>query len=645
MKALQQQRLAAIAASSQMGPDESSSATEIRRRRRRIHTVQFITSSGHHPFSYNKHMNILNNNPRGSHIQYPRKSLARFRIGIEVDVAVRGQISFLFSAIQTRPDWSSQLAIGLLRTEVSGSQFAAGRFPPNIFDNYWVNRNLDAGHQMFIASCVRTNIGYVRSYKLFREIVGEYSNVGATGVDFKNFKRDLMAYILNGDVQLFIDTLFKRRELCKAFEFEYDVDDVDQLTRVFWADAVSRKNFELFGDIVSFDATYLSNRYNLVFVPFTGIDNYKRSITFGAGLLTREDVNSYLWLLERFKTTMRHEPICVVTDQDPAVKVAVARVFGTSKHRFFMWHIMCKVGEKVGPVLAKDEVFRRKLNGIVWNKSIDSKAFEDSWSRIMEEYGLIDNGQRLDQSLKIVFLAVSLMVIPTPLALEKHAMDVYTIFVFYDVQVEICEGWFSCRVVSLCDCDGKVCYGIKDGDKKAWCVEFLLADSIATCSCKMFEWMELVSRHIFFVFKDRGLERIPSMYLVSRWIKGACLKPIFDIDDTVVDQSAKVDNVRVLTNLMWSEIYAFVGLADDGCEDDNAVAGSSKESVIKSFCGDVSQGSTVEVRDPIKAKNKGSEKRMKSAREKAPNKCVKQSRKCHTCDEYGHNSRMCPLNG
>ncbi|XP_019168031.1 PREDICTED: protein FAR1-RELATED SEQUENCE 6-like [Ipomoea nil] len=410
-----------------------------------------------------------------------------------------------------------------------------------------VNRSLDAGHQMFIASCVRENIGYVRSYKLFREIVDEYSNVGATGVDFKNFKCDLMAYILNGDAQLFIDTLFKRRELCEAFEFEYDVDDVDQLRMVFWADAVSRKNFALFGDVL-FDATYRSNRYNLVLFH----------------------------LLES------------ITIRDPS-HLVLGYLRGKT------------VGEKVGPVLAKDEVFRRKLNDIVWNKSIDSKAFEDSWSRIMEEYGLVDNGwfrylfeSRTfwaspyfhDEFILVEFLvhfdsAISAQrhaqakltadskscfpVLKTPLALEKHAMDVYTISVFYDVQVEICE--------------------------------------------------------------DRGLERIPSMYLVSRWTKGACLKPIFDIDDTVVDQSAKVDNVRVLTNLIWSEIYACVGLADgnvEWCGDDNGVAGSSKESVIKSFCGYVSQGPTVEVRDPIKAKNKGSGKRMKSAREKTANKCVKQ---------------------
>ncbi|XP_019188958.1 PREDICTED: protein FAR1-RELATED SEQUENCE 5-like [Ipomoea nil] len=461
-----------------------------------------------------------------------------------------------------------------------------------------VNRSLYAGHQMFIASCARANIGSVRSYRLFKEIVGEYSNVGAIGVDFKNFKRDLMTYILNA---------------FKGF---------------FWADAVSRKNFALFGDVVSFDATYRTNRYKLVFVPFTGIDNHKRSITFGAGLLTREHVDSYVWLLEKFKKTMCHDPICVVTDQDPALKVAVACVFGTSKHRFCMWHIMCKVGEKVGPVLSKDEVFSKKLNGIVWNKSLDSKSFEDAWSCIMEKYGLGDNGlvriTSRSESQNGFFGTFSnghssLVEFLIPLALEKHAMDVYTISVFYDVQVEFCAACYSCQVVSLCDCDGHVSYGIKDGAQRAWCVELVLSDYTATYSCKMFERMG---------------------YLVSRWTKGACLKPIFHIDDTIVDQSSKVENLR---RVICEQRQLFL---QDGSENGSGVVASgSKQSVINSFCGAVSQGSTVEVRDPIQAKNKGSGKRLKSTREKAASKCVKQSRKCHTCDEYGHNSRTCPLNG
>ncbi|XP_031116646.1 protein FAR1-RELATED SEQUENCE 5-like [Ipomoea triloba] len=541
-----------------------------------------------------------------------------------------------------------------------------------------VNRNLDVGYQIFVASCVRANIGPTRSYRLFKEIVGDYSNVGATSVDFQNFKRDLMAYILNGDAQLLIDTLFKRRELCEAFGFEYDVDEADQLSRVFLADAVSRKNFSLFGDVVSFDATYRTNRLGIY--------------------------------------------------QDPAVKVAVAQVFGASKHRFCMWHIMCKVGEKVGPFLSKDEVFRRKLNCIVWDNSIDPEAFELRWNQIMEEYGLGDNGwfrylfesrtfwaspyfqdefmaglvrttsrsesqnsffgsfsnghsslveflvhydsaisaQRHAQAKLNADCEACFPVLKTPLALERHAMGVYTISVFYDVQEEICAACFSCQVVSLSDSDGSVSYMIKDGNHRAWVVNLVLDDNCARCSCKMFERMGLLCKHIFFVFKDRGLESIPSRYLVHRWTKGACLHPIFDIDGIVVDQSAKVENVRRLTNLMWSDIYACVGLADgnidrlsqirsvindqrklflqDGSDNGSSVAGGSKKSVINSFCGSMSKASSVEVHDPVKAKNKGSGKRLKSARERAASKCAKQSRRCHTYDEYGHNSWTCPLN-
>ncbi|XP_031096902.1 protein FAR1-RELATED SEQUENCE 5-like [Ipomoea triloba] len=521
-----------------------------------------------------------------------------------------------------------------------------------------VNRNLDVGHQIFVASCVRANIGPTRSYRLFKEIVGDYSNVGATSVDFQNFKRDLMAYILNGDAQLFIDTLFKRRELCEAFGFEYDVDEVDQLSRVFLADAVSRKNFSLFGDVVSFDATYRTNRYNLVFVPFTGIDNHKRCITFGAGLLTKEDIDSYVWLLESFKKIMGHDPISVVTDQDPAVKVVVAQVFGASKNIFCMWHIMCKVGEKVGPVLSKDEVFRRKLNCIVWDNSIDPEAFELRWNQIMEEYGLGDNGwfcylfesrtfwaspyfhdefmaglvrttsrsesqnsffgsfsnghsslveflvhydsaigaQRHAQAKLNADCEACFPVLKTPLALERHAMGFYRISVFYDVQEEICTACFSCQVVSLSDSDGSVSYMIKD---------------------------------------DRGLESIPSRYLVHRWTKGACLHPIFDIDGIVVDQSAKIRSVINDQRKLFLQ---------DGSDNGSSVAVGSKQSVINSFCGSMSKASSVEVHDPVKAKNKGSGKRLKSVRERAASKCAKQSRRCHTCDEYGHNSRTCPLN-
>ncbi|CAH9077257.1 unnamed protein product [Cuscuta europaea] len=40
---------------------------------------------------------------------------------------------------------------------------------------------------------------------------------------------------------------------------------------------------------------------------------------------------------------MGREPTCIITDQDPSMKIAIPQVFTTSCHRFCMWHIMEKM--------------------------------------------------------------------------------------------------------------------------------------------------------------------------------------------------------------------------------------------------------------------------------------------------------------
>jgi transposase-like protein len=41
------------------------------------------------------------------------------------------------------------------------------------------------------------------------------------------------------------------------------------------------------------------------------------------------------------------QPKVVVTDQDPAMKQAIADIFNEARHRLCMWHIMKKVAVKV----------------------------------------------------------------------------------------------------------------------------------------------------------------------------------------------------------------------------------------------------------------------------------------------------------
>ena len=129
----------------------------------------------------------------------------------------------------------------------------------------------------------------------------------------------------------------------------------------------------------------------MVFVPFTGIDNHKCSITFGCGLLLNEDTQSYVWLFENFKKSMGHAPHVIMTDQDGAVKAAVAIVFPNVIHRFCMWHIMFKVPTKVKLDPSVVENFRNRFNSTVWSVFPKPQEFEDQWHSIISDFHLESN--------------------------------------------------------------------------------------------------------------------------------------------------------------------------------------------------------------------------------------------------------------
>ncbi|XP_031092691.1 protein FAR1-RELATED SEQUENCE 5-like [Ipomoea triloba] len=186
----------------------------------------------------------------------------------------------------------------------------------------WSNYNMDAIHLNFVASCAKANIGPSKSFKLCSELVGGFSNIGATRNNFRNLKGDLLPLIKGADAQMVIDKFRGRQERCGDFLFDYAADVEEQLCRLFWMDRVTRKSYACFGDVMSFDTTCDTNKYKLVFVPFTGIENHKRCVVFGVGLLANEDVASYVWLLENFKRALGSEPICTVTDQNLAMRVA-----------------------------------------------------------------------------------------------------------------------------------------------------------------------------------------------------------------------------------------------------------------------------------------------------------------------------------
>ena len=126
-----------------------------------------------------------------------------------------------------------------------------------------LNRNIDLMHQKFILDCASANIGPTLTFKLLNEVLGGLDYVGCTVVEVRNYRRDLRAFTRGADAQMILNEMSRKKENCPAFTYDFEVNSKDRLTRLFWCDPIAKKNFHLYGDIVSFDTTYSTNRYEV----------------------------------------------------------------------------------------------------------------------------------------------------------------------------------------------------------------------------------------------------------------------------------------------------------------------------------------------------------------------------------------------
>ena len=93
-----------------------------------------------------------------------------------------------------------------------------------------------------------------------KEIVGGYDNIDASKQDFKIFHGDLKAHIQGSDAQMFVDNFTNKKLTWSAFFFDFEMDEDCCLCKALWADPLCKKSYALFGNMVSFDSTYQTNR-------------------------------------------------------------------------------------------------------------------------------------------------------------------------------------------------------------------------------------------------------------------------------------------------------------------------------------------------------------------------------------------------
>lgn len=412
---------------------------------------------------------------------------------------------------------------------------------------------------------------------------GGISNVGFTERDCRNYMRSSRQRTLGGDTQLLLDYLRNMQAENPAFVYAVQGDEDQCMSNIFWADPKARMNYTYFGDTVTFDTTYRSNRYRLPFAPFTGVNHHGQPVLFGCALLINESEASFVWLFKTWLAAMSgRPPVSITTDHDRVIRLAVTQVFPVTRHRFCKWHIFKECQEKLSHVLSGHPNFEAELHKCV-NLTESIEEFESCWFSLIDRYYLrehewlqtvfSDRRQWVPVYLRDTFFAemsitqrsdsmnsyfdgyvnasttLQLFVkqyekalesryekevkadydtintspsLKTPSPMEKQAAELYTRKLFMKFQEELVET-LTFLATKVEDQDAISIYRVaKFGEShKAYFVRFNVREMKATCSCQMFEFSGLLCRHILTVFRVTNVLTLPSRYVLKRWTRNA----------------------------------------------------------------------------------------------------------------------------
>ncbi|KAL7600067.1 hypothetical protein Lser_V15G21998 [Lactuca serriola] len=536
---------------------------------------------------------------------------------------------------------------------------------------------MDFLDESFIHKVGTCNIGASKAYNLVSSMKGGFDYRGGTVVDFKKFHRDLNCKIGVKDSQMVVDILTNRKLCFSNFSSEVQKDVDDHLTGLFWADDTSKANYKEFGDVLSFDATYQTNKYSMVFVLFTGVDYHKHCVTFTAGLLAREIADAYVWLLEVFRKAFVKPPMMIVIDRDSSMKKAVnfipIDVYNHSDFQktFFdiIWNLQCSPQDFDSSWSTMLDKFHQKEND--WLRSIFK--IRDVWipafMRDLELSGLMRTTSRLEslnnafshflhhksnlvkfmmsfdsamekqrhhQSLLDYQSTTTTPKLRTPLAIEKHASEIYTHNIFLDIQKELYKYMFYCvqeSVVIEDESEDEESDDFYRNSLTSHCpntrykvVFSRRGDSInISCSCMLFVHDRLLCRHMFFILnmKDKNECLIQYAYAILR----LSINKIANNEDELAKYIKQLQEVDSGIPLCTS-----------------SRASSSRSVHIEKLIG-AAIPDVINIRNPERIRKKGcaSGKRIKSTREKVIEKSKKGTRLSSLCHKQNHNARRCIL--
>ncbi|XP_031285098.1 protein FAR1-RELATED SEQUENCE 4 [Pistacia vera] len=385
-----------------------------------------------------------------------------------------------------------------------------------------------------------------------------------------------------GDAQVLLEYFMHMQEENPKFFYAVDLNEEHRLRNVFWVDAKGMEDYTNFSDVVSFDTTYVTNKYKIPLVLFVGVNHHIQPTLLGCALIADMTLYTFVWLLQTWYIAMgERAPRVMLTDQNDAIKAAIAAIFPDTCHCFCLFHVLEKIPGNLEYLNPWHDSFMVKFDKCI-NRSWTEEQFEKRWWKLVDKFHLREVPwiQSLYEDRKhwvptfmrgISFAALSTISrseslnstfdkyvrgetllrefieqyrviievryeeeakadfdawhetpeLKSPSPFEKQMSLVYTHEIFKKFQVEVL-GAAACHLKKENEVDTASTYSVKDfEDDQNYMVEWNQSKSDIYCSCRSFEYKGYVCRHAIIVLQMSGVFNIPSKYILQRWTNAA----------------------------------------------------------------------------------------------------------------------------
>ncbi|XP_028060627.1 protein FAR1-RELATED SEQUENCE 5-like [Camellia sinensis] len=336
------------------------------------------------------------------------------------------------------------------------------------------------------------------------------------------------------------------------------LDNEEQITNMFWADAQMVMDYAQFGDVVTFDTTYKLNKEHRPFASFVGCNHHRETVVFGAALLYDKTAETFVWLFQTFLEAMsKKAPKTLFTDEDAAMAKAIPIVMPDTSHRLCTWHLMQNALRHVGEMLdtydAHDNHWLKLIFGVkekwgwpyvrsTWVAGMSTTQLSESFNAFLKDYIRSDfnlneffmhfervHCEKRYKELETGYaLCQRLPRVRAPFIMLSQMDNVYTKNIFEEFQDEYFLSVES-EIQAIEYIDGCSLYTVVDAiGKNARKVTMEMDGSLA-CSCSKFEKKGILCSHCLKVMREiLKLKEIPSQYIMKRWTKQAREEAVMD---------------------------------------------------------------------------------------------------------------------